>query len=171
MTLSNDLLDRLVITTKRDSFLDWIERRARDNAPWVFPFGLSCCSLESAAVNPGHRVIQEQNFSPLRVRPEEADVLVFGGSVTAKLLPALLQIHARLKEPKWVMAVGNCAASGGLYADGYAVWPGLSQEIPVDVYVPGCPPSPQVLHEGFEIMHERMRRNISRWLVEQESRV
>lgn len=169
MTSSNDPLDRLVITTSTGSFLDWLDRRVRDRAPWVFPFGLSCCSLEHAAAFSSIDLIKNSNVSPHRVHPDEADIMIFGGSVSAKLLPSLLQMHQRLKEPKWVLAVGSCAASGGLYADGYAIWPGLSQQIPVDVYVPGCPPTPEVLQDGFALMRERIKRNISRWQIEQES--
>lgn len=174
MTLSNDLLERLVITTNSNSFLDWLDRRAREHAPWVFPFGLSCCALEHAAAFPGIGLVMDDSAGPERVRPEEADMMVFGGSINSKLLPTLQALHARLKEPKWVMAVGACASSGGLYAESYGISPGLGSEIPVDVYVPGCPPTPEVLKQGFELMRERMQRNISRWSVQQqllESRV
>ncbi len=169
MTLSNDLLDRLVITTTSHSFLDWLEIKSRETSPWVFPFGLSCCSLEQAAAFHSAQLITDNQSSPIRVKPEEADIMIFGGSVTAKVLPILTQIHGRLKEPKWVMSIGACAASGGLYADGYSVMPGLSQHFPIDVYVPGCPPSPNQVFEGLELLKMRMGKNISRWLLEQES--
>lgn len=168
MTLSNDLLERLVITTNSHSFLDWLERRTREHSPWVFPFGLSCCALEHAAAFPGVGIIMDDSAGPERVHPEEADMMVFGGSVNSKLLPTLKALHDRLKEPKWVMAVGACASSGGLYVDSYGISPGLGIEIPVDVYVPGCPPTPEVLKQGFELMRERMLRNISRWKLEQQ---
>ncbi len=169
MTLSNDLLDRLVLTTSSHSFLNWLEAKSRDTSPWVFPFGLSCCSLEHAAAFHTSVLISDNQSSPQRVRPEEADMMIFGGSVTTKLLPILSEIHARLKEPKWVMSIGACAASGGLYADSYSVLPGMSQHFPIDVYVPGCPPGPEQLAEGFNIIRQRMKRNISSWLLQQES--
>lgn len=169
MTLSNDLLDRLVITTNSGSFLEWLDRRARDNSPWVFPFGLSCCALEHAATFNANNSISHSSFSPTRVSPEDADLMIFGGSVSHKLLPVLQDMHRRLKKPKWVMGIGACAASGGLYADGYSIVPGLNLEFPVDVYVPGCPPGPDQLMQGFEILRDRMKNNLSRWHAEQES--
>ncbi len=169
MTLSNDLLDRLVVTTNKNSFIEWLDRRARDNSPWVFPFGLSCCALEHTATFGAHNMITQSSFSPARVKPEDADMMIFGGSISLKLLPILQDFHKRLKEPKWVMGIGACAASGGLYADGYSVVPGLNLEFPVDVYVPGCPPDPTQLNHGFELLRDRMKNNISRWHAEQES--
>ena len=172
-TQNNGYLDRLVMTTRRSSFLQWLDEYARARVPWFFPFGLSCCSLEQSMAFPGYDLIADMSLSPQRIEPEEADMMIFGGSVNVKLLPSLLALHGRLKEPKWVMAVGACAASGGLYAESYGIAPGLSSEIPVDIYIPGCPPTPAALREGFELMRERMDKHISRWSLirEQEERV
>lgn len=171
MTLSDDLLDRLAITTDSVSFMEWLDRRAREKSPWVFPFGLSCCALEHAAAFHGKALIIDDNGGPLRLRPEEADIMIFGGSVSVKLLPALKKMHERLKKPKWVMSIGACAASGGLYSNSYSIVPGMGLDFPVDVYVPGCPPDPSQLKQGFEVLRDRMKRNISRWTLEQEQSV
>ena len=163
MTSSNDVLDRLSITTDSNSFLEWVDRFLQKKSPWVLPFGLSCCSLEIDASFIGKELYRNDAISPRRIDPTQADVLIFAGTVNSKLLPIIQEIHQQLKGPKWVMAVGTCAASGGLYSEGYASPQGLGAYLPVDVYVPGCPPTPQEIQHGLLLMKERIEKNVSRW--------
>lgn len=167
MTSSNNSLDRFAIATKRQSFLDWIEKASSANALWSFPFGLSCCALEYAATFSGEHFLTNHSNGPVRSRIEDADVLIFSGSVNAKLLPLLLDMYERMREPKWVMAVGACATSGGLYNESQMIWPGLQERLPVDVFVPGCPPAPEVLQQSLLFLQEKMRAGEHRRMMEQ----
>lgn|SRR5690606_14150913 len=163
MTSSNEVLDKLAITTDSLSFFEWTNRLLQKKSPWIVPFGLSCCSLEVDSSFIDKELIRYDALSLKRINPAEADMLIFAGSMNAKLLPIVKEIHAQLKGPKWVMAVGACAASGGLYSEGYNAIHGLGSYFPVDVYVPGCPPTPSEIQNGFMLMRERIDKNISRW--------
>jgi NADH-quinone oxidoreductase subunit B len=123
---------------------------------WVFDLGLACCAVELAAAATAH-----EDFRPLGVAPFEpdagrADVMVVAGTVTDKMAPAIRRLYDRLPEPKHVISFGSCANSGGPYWDSYCVTKGVDQIVPVDVYVPGCPPRPEALLQGILKLEEKI---------------
>jgi len=120
---------------------------------WVFDVGLACCAVEFAAFAAGHTAPSGDAGEPA---PAEVDVLVVSGTVTDKIAPAVRRLYAELPDPKYVISFGACANSGGPYWDSYCVTKGVDQLIPVDVYVPGCPPRPEALLDGLARLEERL---------------
>jgi NADH-quinone oxidoreductase subunit B len=171
MTSLTDPVSGVAATTTRKKFISWLDQKLIEQTPWSFPLNLSCCSLEYHSAFFAETILGSQMRGPERVDIEEADLLVFGGSINLKLIPYLVEIHKKLRSPKWVLGIGSCAASGGLYQDGHAVWPGLHTKIPVDLYIPGCPPDPTELRAGFEMMRLKMQTKESAWSKTQEKRI
>jgi len=127
---------------------------------WVFDLGLACCAVELVAAATAH-----EDFRPLGVGPFEpdggrADVMVVAGTVTDKLAPAIRRLYDRLPEPTHVISFGSCANSGGPYWDSYCVTKGVDQIVPVDVYVPGCPPRPEALVQGILKLQEKIEGSV-----------
>ena len=150
-------LDQLLHTTKAKNFIERVQRWSQKNFLWPFPMGTLCCGIE------GRSLEGEAEGSPLEKWPvEKSDLMIVMGSVTEKLLPYFLEAYEKMESPKWVMAVGACAASGGPYggACNYSVVPGIHHHIPVDVYVPGCPPPPCALWEGVKMIQERVEKGV-----------
>lgn len=155
-------LERLVVTTKARSFLDSIRSWGRSRSIWPFSFGTACCALEYSLASSAKESIGGSaftDFSLHRVEPSSADLLIVAGTVTEKQLPILKHIYEQMPYPRWVMAVGACAASGGAY-NSYHVVQGINEEIPVDVYVPGCPPTYDALIEGAAQIRDRIKRDV-----------
>ncbi|MCK9422129.1 MAG: NADH-quinone oxidoreductase subunit B [Bacteroidales bacterium] len=121
---------------------------ARKNSIWPLPFATSCCGIEFMATMGAHYDLGRFGAERLSFSPRQADLLMVMGTIAKKMAPVVQQVYAQMAEPRWVLAVGACASSGGIF-DTYSVLQGIDLVVPVDVYVPGCPPRPEQIIEGF----------------------
>ncbi len=152
-------LDQLVYTTKAANFLEWLRRWGQKNQLWPFPAGTLCCGMEYHSASASLRGPQLLESPPGQWPIEKSDLMVVVGTVTENLVPYVLEAYAEMNTPKWVIAVGACAASGGPYPT-YSVVPGIGQHIPVDVFVPGCPPSPEAILNAVSLIQERVEQGV-----------
>ena len=129
---------------------------ARKNSMWPAQFGLACCAIEMMAVGSPRFDIARFGMERFSATPRQADLMIVAGRVSQKMAPVLRQIYDQMPEPKWVLAMGVCASSGGMF-NNYAIVQGVDQIVPVDVYVPGCPPGPETLMHGILTLHEQIR--------------
>ena len=138
--------------TRLDYVMDMLKKHglnwARRNSLWPMPFATACCGIELMATGCSRYDIARFGMEAMRFTPRQCDVLVCAGRVVMKMLPVIQKIYLQMTEPKWVLAMGACASTGGLF-DTYAVVQGIDQFLPVDMYVPGCPPRPETLLEGL----------------------
>ncbi len=137
------------VTTK----LDWIVNQARKYSVWPMPFATACCGIEFMASASSRYDLSRFGSEIMRFSPRQADLLLVAGRVCLKEVPVLMKIYRQMGEPKWVMAVGACASTGGML-DVYGVVQGIDKILPVDVYVPGCPPRPEAIIDGFIQIHK-----------------
>ncbi|MCS6916581.1 MAG: NADH-quinone oxidoreductase subunit B [Chitinophagales bacterium] len=145
--------------------LDKVVGLARKNSIWPLPFATSCCGIEFMATMASHYDLARFGSERLSFSPRQADLLMVMGTIAKKMGPILKQVYEQMAEPKWVIAVGACASSGGIF-DTYSVLQGIDQIIPVDVYVPGCPPRPEQIIDGILkiqelVQNESLRRRYS----------
>ncbi len=133
-----------IIFTQIDSAMNWM----RKNSLWPMPMGLACCAIELMAAGASRFDIARFGAEVMRFSPRQSDVMIVAGTVTYKMALAVKRIWDQMPEPKWCIAMGACASSGGMYRS-YAVLQGIDQLIPVDVYISGCPPRPEALLEGL----------------------
>ncbi|MHC4833370.1 MAG: NADH-quinone oxidoreductase subunit B [Planctomycetota bacterium] len=133
-----------VLTTQLNRVINW----ARRSSVWPMPFATACCGIELMATACSRFDLSRFGAEVMRFSPRQADLLIVAGRVSVKTLPVLQRIYQQMTEPKWVISMGACASTGGVF-DTYAVVQGVDQFIPVDVYVPGCPPRPEMLIEGI----------------------
>jgi NADH-quinone oxidoreductase subunit B len=138
-----------VITTTVKSVVGW----ARKSALWPMPFGTACCAIEMMATLSGRYDMARFGAEVLRFSPRQSDLMIVSGRVSIKMMPVLLRIYEQMPEPKWVISMGACASSGGVF-DTYTLVQGVDQFLPVDVYIPGCPPRPESLLDGLMKVQE-----------------
>ena len=138
--------------------VDQAARWAQKSSLWPMVFGLACCSIEMMALVISRYDIARFGAEAFRATPRQADLLIVPGRVSVKMAPVIKQLYAQMPDPKWVMAMGACASSGGVF-NNYAVVQGVDRILPVDVYVPGCPPTPEAVLYGFIKLQEKIQKN------------
>ena len=138
-----------VITGKIEELVKW----ARSRSSWPANFGLACCAIEMMAAGGAHYDISRFGMEVFRASPRQADIMIVAGRVSQKMAPVLRQVYDQMMEPKWVISMGVCASTGGMF-NNYAIVQGVDQIVPVDVYAPGCPPTPETLLHAIETLHQ-----------------
>ena len=153
MGLENTLFESLpdVITVKLDAVINW----ARKSSMWPATFGLACCAIEMMNSVSARNDLSRFGAETFRASPRQADVMIVSGRVSRKMAPALRRIYDQMPEPKWVISMGACATSGGVF-DNYAIVQGVDKIVPVDVYIPGCPPRPEMLIHAIMMLQEKV---------------
>src|SRR6186997_3075411 len=159
MGIVNDVLDdglagltHNVITGRIEELVKW----TRSRSSWPANFGLACCAIEMMGAGGAHYDISRFGMEVFRASPRQADLMIVAGRVSQKMAPVLRQIHDQMMEPKWVISMGVCASTGGMF-NNYALVQGVDQVVPVDVYAPGCPPGPETLLHSILTLHELIR--------------
>ncbi len=138
------------MTSKLETLVNW----SRARSCWPATFGLACCAIEMMATGAAHYDLARYGMEVFRASPRQADLMIVAGRVSQKMAPVLRQIYDQMMEPKWVISMGVCASSGGMF-NNYAIVQGVDQVVPVDVYAPGCPPGPETLmHAIFTLHHQ-----------------
>ena len=146
---SNDELKKSAFVTSVDFLLNW----ARKSSIFPAQFGLACCAFEMIASAASRFDLARFGAERFSASPRQADLMIVAGTVTWKMAPAIRTMYDQMSDPKWVISMGVCATSGGPYYDSYSVVPGVNKIVPVDVYVPGCPPRPDALLYGLSLIH------------------
>ena len=141
-------LEHILSTTKVEKVMNW----SRATSVWPVTFGLACCAIEMMATGAAHYDISRFGMEVFRASPRQADIMIVAGRVSQKMAPVLRQVYDQMMDPKWVISMGVCASSGGMF-NNYAIVQGVDQVVPVDVYAPGCPPTPETLIHAIETLH------------------
>jgi NADH-quinone oxidoreductase subunit B len=141
-----------ILLTSVEKFVNW----GRAGSLWPATFGLACCAIEMMATGAAHYDLSRFGMEVFRASPRQADLMIVAGRVSQKMAPVLRNIYDQMADPKWVLAMGVCASSGGMF-NNYAIVQGVDHVVPVDMYVPGCPPRPEMLMDGILKLHEQIR--------------
>ncbi len=167
--IPEELQGQVAITT-----LDKIYNWGRRSSIWPMMFGLACCAIEMIATAASRYDLARFGMEVMRPSPRQSDVMIVSGTVTKKMIPTIVRLYNQMPEPKYVVAMGACASGGGPFKEGYNVVSGVDKFIPVDVYIPGCPPTPQALLNGLIKLQEKIdKQSIKtvRWYQKGEDRV
>ncbi len=146
------MIEKNVLVTNIDKVLNW----GRGHSFWPVTFGLACCAIEMMAAGGARYDISRFGYEVFRASPRQADLMIVAGTCTRKMAPLLRRIYDQMPEPKWVIAMGSCANAGGPFADSYSMIPGVDKVVPVDVYIPGCPPRPESLIYGLLQLQQKV---------------
>jgi NADH-quinone oxidoreductase subunit B len=149
-----DELQANVLVTTVDKIYNW----SRRTSMWPLLFGLACCAIEMIATASSRFDLARFGMEVMRPSPRQSDLMIVSGTVTKKMVPAIVRIYNQMAEPRYVLSMGACATGGGPFKEGYNVVSGIDKYIPVDVYVPGCPPTPEALIYGLIKVHEKVER-------------
>ncbi|HSH58816.1 MAG TPA: NADH-quinone oxidoreductase subunit B family protein [Acidimicrobiales bacterium] len=147
-----DELNHNFITGNLENLVKW----ARRNSVWPATFGLACCAIEMMGTGASNFDMARFGMEVFRASPRQADLMIVAGRVSQKMAPVLRQVYDQMVEPKWVISMGVCASTGGMF-NNYALVQGVDQVVPVDVYAPGCPPGPETLMHSILTLHEKIR--------------
>jgi len=147
-------LSRHILLTRLDDVLNW----ARRSSLWTVTCFPACCAFEFVATAASRFDLARFGMEFLRASPRQSDLMITAGTLTWKMAPAVRRIYDQMAEPKWVIAMGACGISGGTFANSYSVVPGYNRIIPVDVYVPGCPPRPESMLYGIRMLHNKIAK-------------
>lgn len=152
VTIPPELQNQVAVTT-----LDRIYNWSRVNSLWPMMFGLACCAIEMIVTASSRFDFARFGMEVMRPSPRQADVMIVSGTVTKKMIPQIVRLFNQIPEPKYVLAMGACASGGGPFKEGYNVVSGVDKYLPVDIYIPGCPPTPQALMHGLIILQEKIK--------------
>ena len=150
---NSGILDKGVVTTSVDSVINW----AKTGSLWPMTFGLACCAVEMMQASMPRYDIERFGTAP-RASPRQSDLMIVAGTVTNKMAPAVRKVYDQMPEPRYVISMGSCANGGGYYHYSYSVLRGVDRIVPVDIYVPGCPPTAEALLYGILQLQRRIRR-------------
>ena len=142
-----------ILLTNVEKFVNW----SRSASLWPATFGLACCAIEMMATGAAHYDLARFGMEVFRASPRQADLMIVAGRVSQKMAPVLRRVYDQMADPKWVISMGVCATSGGMF-NNYALVQGVDHVVPVDMYVPGCPPRPEMLMDGILKLHEKIKR-------------
>jgi len=148
-----------VVTISLEKMVNW----ARTNSMWPMLFGLACCAIEMMSAQASSYDMSRFGMELMRPSPRQSDLMIVAGRVSRKMAPVLRQLYDQMPSPKWVIAMGDCASSGGVF-NNYAILQGVDEIVPVDIYVSGCPPRPEGLIHGIVTLHEKVQHeNFKTW--------
>ena len=163
MDFPNKVTDPLLKDSVFIQSLDWFLNWARRSSVWPMTFGLACCAIEMIATQAASYDVSRFGMELMRASPRQSDLMIVAGRVSRKMAPVLRRLYDQMPEPKWVLAMGDCASCSGVF-NNYALVQGVDEIVPVDVYVAGCPPRPEALIDGILKLHEKVRgESITRW--------
>ena len=143
-----------IVTAKLEDLVNW----GRTNAMWPMLFGLACCAIEMMAAQAAHYDMSRFGMEIMRASPRQSDLMIVAGRLSKKMAPVLRRLYDQMPEPKWVIAMGDCASCSGVF-NNYALVQGVDEIVPVDVYVAGCPPRPEALIHAVVALHEKVKRD------------
>jgi NADH-quinone oxidoreductase subunit B len=156
--LLREEVERGVLFTTVGGMVNWAVNNARANAIWPLGFGLACCAIEMMAIVGPRFDISRFGAEVFRASPRQADLMIVAGRVSVKMAPVVRQLYDQMPDPKWVIAMGACSSCGGVF-NNYAIVQGVDKIVPVDVYVPGCPPRPEALIHGIMKLQEKILKS------------
>lgn len=152
MGLEEKIPDSIILTSV-DKMVNW----ARKRSMWPLGFGLACCAIEMISTFSAHFDLSRFGMEVMRPSPRQADLMIVAGRVSNKMAPVVKTLYEQMPNPKWVISMGACASCGGVF-NNYAILQGVDRIIPVDIYVPGCPPRPEQLMDGIVKLHEKLQK-------------